>query len=153
MKLTRKEAERLIDMYSVQEPSDDVIEKVTSHVWSFDPRGNRLMLVRRQFHEQDYVFNATYRAIVKVGGPPVDAAGEMDCALCAARITREPYYAVMDRCGGNWLTCGECVAALTGHNESSSTNLERVARAMALHKMGALITAARQKGIRLIRGC
>ena len=135
MKLTRKEAERLIDIHSVQEPSDDVLEKVTSHVWSFDPRGNRLTLVRRQFHEQDHVLNATYRAIVKVGGPPEDSTGEMGCVLCSARITREPYYAVMDRRGGNWLTCGECVSSLTGRNEFSSTNLERVARAMALHKL------------------
>ena len=92
-------------------------------------------------------------AIVRISGPPEDAMGEMDCVLCAAMITREPYFAVMIRGGPTWLTCGDCVAALTGRSEYSSTNLERFVRVkLALPKVGSLLMAAWRKGRGLIRG-
>ena len=110
MKLTKKEAERLIEDHITETPVADALERIMDHEWSFDPRGDKLTQVLRQYHEQDYVLYATWSEFTKVTtNPPRGAL----CHLCAAWITRAPYFTTRDQLDlYAWEICPECETAM-----------------------------------------
>lgn len=91
MKLTRKEALRLIDEDATEEPVVGALDRVLNHDWTFDPRGSQLTLLLRRFHEQDQVLYGTWTGFEKqLVFPVIEGPYPLRCVLCATSISSDP---------------------------------------------------------------
>ena len=75
MKLTRPEAQLLLDAGATDKPVVNALDRVLAHDWSFDPHGSHITLLLRRYHELDQVLYHTWTHFRKNRGAPVITDG------------------------------------------------------------------------------
>ena len=130
MKLTRREAQLLLDAGATNEPVVNALDRVLAHDWSFDPRGSQITLLLRRYHELDQVLYHTWTHFRKNRGAPVITGPyPLRCALCASVIDSAPFYTAYDRSLAYYEICSACLSAINPH-VSAYSSLVRVFQSM-----------------------
>ena len=113
MKLSRKEAQLLIAEACTTHPLPDALDRVLAHDWTFDPRGQRITLALRRYHEQDQVLYGTWSDSIRIDTyPRPDSPFKEMCSLCASTIASAPYFTANNFTGRRWEICFACASAM-----------------------------------------
>ena len=112
MKITSKEAEQIIRSFSVDDPGPGAIERMTSHDWTFDPRGHTLQLLTRCFHEQQQVIYGFWRSFRETDTSDPSEFYCFWCCFCGASSPASPFVLAENFSGEERHICCPCAAAL-----------------------------------------
>ena len=124
MKLTKIEAQFIVNWVCTQPPVDDALDRVLSHDWTFDPRGSKLTALLRSYHEQDQVLYGTWSDFIHAQTYPYpDSPHKLMCVLCASTIASAPYFTAVNFTGHRWDICCACASAMGVHVSGSSSVL------------------------------
>lgn len=123
MKLTRKEAQFIVNHLCTEPPVHDALDRAISHEWTFDPRGSKLTALLRSYHEQDQVLYRTWSDFIRIETYPYpDSPHKQMCTLCASTIDSAPYFTAVNHTGLRWEICCACASAM-GRPDASPSGL------------------------------
>ena len=121
MKLTRREAQLFIDQASTSHPHPHALARILAHDWTFDPRGHRITLTLRRFHEQQQILYGTWLQFREELVDPHDSSlSVLRCDLCATNIPSPPFFTAANGSGIRFEICCPCALAMGGCVSPSS---------------------------------
>ena len=130
MKLSSREAQLLIAESTTCDPHPDALDRVLEHDWTFDPRGERITLALRRYHEQDQVLYGTWHRFREE--PVFPHPGHTEhCDLCGSTILSPPFFTAENHTDVRFEICCACAAAM-GIRSSAESNSVRVLPSMDL---------------------